>query len=142
MKGRVNLLEQLADLEHIQWWVWAADISATENISAKRASRWGSLFVPYKALPEDAQEQDKAWARKVLQIIEPLVDSLEAENKRLRAALEAWKTAAEAYRELHECESWEYTEAKYDEAQSCFGLAGRLTAEAEALTEALKEGKP
>jgi predicted ABC-type ATPase/SAM-dependent methyltransferase len=65
-----SVLEQLADLEHEQWRQWAKNIMDTEKITPARIDRWKTLFVPYSELSEESKEQDREWARKVLNITE------------------------------------------------------------------------
>ena len=63
-------LEQLADLEHQQWMAWAKALLKSEpGISKERKERWEKLFVPYSELSEDSKEQDRVYARKILEII-------------------------------------------------------------------------
>lgn len=64
-----TLLEKLAALEHDQWVEWASTIWATENISEERKQRWQKAFIPYSELSEEVKEQDRIWARKVLEVI-------------------------------------------------------------------------
>lgn len=63
-------LEELAALEHEQWRGWAQAILKKEpSISEARKERWKKLFVSYDQLSEKSKEQDRVYARKVLQII-------------------------------------------------------------------------
>ena len=61
------LLEQLAELEPEQWVAWARAVA--DEVSPERRRRWQAFFVPYAELPEDVKEQDRAWARKVLEAL-------------------------------------------------------------------------
>lgn len=64
-------LEQLASLEHDQWMEWTKALLKSEpGISKERKERWEKLFVPYKNLSEDSKEQDRVYARKILEIID------------------------------------------------------------------------
>ena len=58
------LLESLSDLEHKQWEHWRKYIEQKFNIPK---SDW--LLIDYKDLPEKIKEQDRVWARKVIDII-------------------------------------------------------------------------
>jgi hypothetical protein len=60
-------LERLAALEHEQWIEWSQQIAKTENISEKRLHRWHDLWVPYEDLPEETKEDDRIYARQVLE---------------------------------------------------------------------------
>jgi hypothetical protein len=63
-------LEQLASLEHDQWMEWAKALLKSEpGISKERKERWEKLFVPYSELTEESKEQDRIYARKILEII-------------------------------------------------------------------------
>ena len=62
-----ELLERLAELEHEQWAAWARAVAA--DVSPQRRARWQAFFVPYAELTEEAKEEDRAWARKVLAIL-------------------------------------------------------------------------
>jgi hypothetical protein len=65
----VQLLEALAALEHDQWVEWSKSIAKSEKLSPERMARWEKLWVPYDQLTEEQKEQDRVWARKVLDII-------------------------------------------------------------------------
>ena len=65
-----ELIEELAELEHKQWWDWAKNILETEDISKERSERWKKLFIPYDDLSEKEKDSDREWARKVLKIVE------------------------------------------------------------------------
>jgi hypothetical protein len=67
-----TLIERLADLEHQQWMHWAQALIATEpGLAAERVERWRASFVPYAALPDSLKDLDRAWARRVLTLLEP-----------------------------------------------------------------------
>lgn len=65
-----ELIEKFAALEHEQWVYWAKKILEEEDIDKERAARWKALFVPYTELEEADKEDDRKWARKVLDIVE------------------------------------------------------------------------
>jgi hypothetical protein len=67
-KGAKNLIEDLAELEHEQWIFWSKDIASKEKLSPERLERWKKLWIPYKDLTEEQKEQDRVWARKVLEV--------------------------------------------------------------------------
>lgn len=67
----VALLEALSDLEHQQWMKWARSIIDSEPISEARKQRWLTMMVDYKDLPDNIQEYDREWARKVMAITRP-----------------------------------------------------------------------
>ena len=61
------LLERLAALEHEQWVAWARSVDA--EVSPERRRRWQQYWVPYAELPEKVKDLDRAWARRVLEIL-------------------------------------------------------------------------
>ena len=68
-----QLIERLAALEHEQWMQWAETIMAKESISEERRKRWAGYMVPYADLSEEAKQQDRKWARRVVgEIVEVL----------------------------------------------------------------------
>lgn len=64
--GLESRLEELAEIEHDQWWKWAKTLMEKETLSKERIERWLKDMVPYKDLPEEVKEYDRKWARKVL----------------------------------------------------------------------------
>lgn len=81
-----ELLERLAELEHEQWVHWSKALAMQENISEERRKRWEQYWVPYSDLPEDVKESDRRWARKVLDIVMPIIGEL------MQALDECWDT--------------------------------------------------
>ncbi len=68
-----DLLEQLADLEHQQWAEMTKFILENENISFDRKIRWLILIdTPYSELTESQKEKDRKFARKVIELIDPM----------------------------------------------------------------------
>jgi hypothetical protein len=62
-----ELLERLAEVEHEQWMAWSQSVA--EEVSAERRQRWQMCWLPYEDLPEEMKEQDRIWARKVLEAL-------------------------------------------------------------------------
>ena len=62
-------VEKLAAIEYDQWIAWATRLLDTEKISEDRRLRWSCYMVPYDKLPDDVQEHDRVWARKILAAI-------------------------------------------------------------------------
>lgn len=60
-------LEALAAIEHEQWMEWANALMQRETLSEERCNRWLSLMVPYSHLPESSKDEDRKWARKVIE---------------------------------------------------------------------------
>ena len=64
-----ELLEKLADLEHNQWWEWSRDLSRKEELSKERLNRWDRLWTFYRFLSEKSKEQDRVYARKIIELL-------------------------------------------------------------------------
>jgi hypothetical protein len=62
-----TLIERLAELEHEQWVYWSKGVAA--EVSKERRRRWQSLWVPYDQLAENVKEEDRIWARKVVDLL-------------------------------------------------------------------------
>lgn len=97
-----DLLERLAELEHEQWMAWAKRIMETEPISEERRQRWQRYMVPYAELPEEVKEQDREWARKVLEVIGTgiLTSYIEAA---MRRAITKQLSNGDFYAKIPEC---------------------------------------
>ena len=65
-------IEALAAIEHDQWIEWAKAIAKSEKLSDDRVKRWETMYVPYAELSEEAKEQDRVYARKVLAALKKL----------------------------------------------------------------------
>ena len=83
-------LEELSDLEHVQWMEWSKTISGdlrkyveilekcddmypvqqVINLINDRIDRWEKFWVPYEDLTDEIQEYDREWARKVMAIMD------------------------------------------------------------------------
>jgi hypothetical protein len=74
-----EMLEKLAELEHLQWQSWSKSICShllldrspmrmRDRVLTKHDS-WELLWVPYDMLSEDMKEQDRIFARKVIEIL-------------------------------------------------------------------------
>ena len=86
-----DILEKLAELEHVQWCEWADvlsdDLSSLLKVIDKsdvelsddeqqlvlrvkdRLDKWDKLMIPYSDLPEEEKEKDRAYALKVKYIL-------------------------------------------------------------------------
>jgi len=64
-----EVLEKLAELEHAQWVRWSKNLDIKELLSDERIERWQKLWIPYSELSEEMKEEDRKWARYVLEII-------------------------------------------------------------------------
>ena len=63
-----ELLEELSKIEHDQWVEWSKSVSS--EVSDERKKRWQKYWVPYEDLSEDVKEQDRVYARKVLNAVD------------------------------------------------------------------------
>ncbi|MGG1445034.1 hypothetical protein ABE354_23880 [Brevibacillus laterosporus] len=63
-----EIIEKLAELEHEQWIKWSQSVAP--EVSPERRERWQTYWIPYSDLSEEVKEQDRVWARKVLEVIE------------------------------------------------------------------------
>ncbi len=69
-KMKNTWIERIAVIEHEQWITWSKQVAKTETISPTRLKRWKKYWIPYEQLPENVKEQDRKWARKVLEMVE------------------------------------------------------------------------
>jgi hypothetical protein len=67
MTTKNELLEKLAELEHRQWMSWVRAVG--KDVTPQQQAKWAPLMIPYSELSENSKEQDREWARKVLEII-------------------------------------------------------------------------
>lgn len=65
--SKQELLEELAKIEHDQWIEWSKAIQS--EVSEDRRNRWKKYWVDYDELSEDVKEQDRVYARKVLDVV-------------------------------------------------------------------------
>ena len=65
-----KMIEELSELEHVQWEEWSKDIAKEEDISKERLDRWKKDWVDYKKLDEKTKDFDREWADKVFDIID------------------------------------------------------------------------
>jgi hypothetical protein len=63
-----SLREQLAELEHEQWAHWTEYV--LDNLTSENIERWKKqIKTPYNSLTEKEKDSDRAWADKVIKII-------------------------------------------------------------------------
>ena len=61
------LLEKLSEIEHEQWMLWSKSVAS--EVSKDRRERWEKLWIPYSELSEEMKEEDRIFARKVIEVI-------------------------------------------------------------------------
>lgn len=63
-----NIIEKLANLEHIQWAHWTEYM--LNNLTDENINRWKQqIKTSYASLSEKEKESDREWARKALEIL-------------------------------------------------------------------------
>ena len=60
-----EVVERVAEVEHAQWVTWSKAVA--HEVSPERRARWAKYWIPYKDLPEEIKELDRAWARKAIE---------------------------------------------------------------------------
>ena len=60
-----DAVERVAEVEHAQWMAWSKAVA--HEVSPERRARWERYWVPYKDLPEEVKELDRAWARRAIE---------------------------------------------------------------------------
>lgn len=61
------LREELSEIEHNQWWRWAAWMAKNETVTPLRLKRWReNCFVPYHELSEHEKDKDRLQADLVI----------------------------------------------------------------------------
>lgn len=85
IENRVQLLEELSDLEHRQWMKLTKYYAESDEfeVSDKKLDHWRSIWKPYSELSGEQKDKDRKWGRKVLNIIE------EAEGVELNFSVDA-----------------------------------------------------
>ncbi len=72
--NKKELIEELSNLEHKQWMLWAKDILKSEDISEEREDRWEEdSFDSYKNLSEKQKDMDREWAEKVYDVVKKYI---------------------------------------------------------------------
>ncbi len=68
------MLEEVAKYVHEEMWVkWAKImLDAEPNISTERRERWEECFIPYEDLRDEVKELDRQFARKIIEITNPV----------------------------------------------------------------------
>lgn len=90
-----DIIEKLAAIEHKQWTHWMRSVVTSEAISMKRKERWFAGDKPYHELTEEQKEQDRIWARKVLELFKEEYDWKEefGNNLKREQLIDYWERA-------------------------------------------------
>lgn len=76
-----EILEKLSEIEHEQWMEWSKSVAS--EVSEQRKKRWEKYWIPYKDLTDEVKEQDRKYAKKVLNIFHSdQIDKVELINKK------------------------------------------------------------
>ena len=67
--NKIELREELAELEHQQWKFWAHHLISHGLIPDEIKEMWLNNFKPYLELSEIEKDKDREWADKVLKIL-------------------------------------------------------------------------
>jgi len=67
---RKELREKLAALEHEQWMKWSVALENQAKLPPEVIHRWAYYQRPYEDLDEASKDIDRAWADKVLELID------------------------------------------------------------------------
>jgi hypothetical protein len=64
----MNVLEQLAEMEHNQWISWASSVIKEHgrDLPISVREKWLKNMLPYEFLSEEEKEKDRIWARKII----------------------------------------------------------------------------
>ncbi len=62
-----SLLEELSAIEHDQWIEWSKSVAP--EVSKERKKRWEKYWIDYEDLLDDVKEQDREYARKVIDVV-------------------------------------------------------------------------
>jgi len=63
-----QLIEELSNVEHIQWMSWAAAIE--KYVPKEIAERWKKNWKPYNQLSEDEKDKDRRWAMCIYSVLQ------------------------------------------------------------------------
>jgi hypothetical protein len=70
-----ELLEELSDLEHVQWTYWTEHL--LKNNDETHRKQWNrQIEIDYKDLTEKEKDGDREWAEKVLKIVKKYKDKI------------------------------------------------------------------
>jgi len=59
----------VAEFMHEVWCEWSETIAKEEQLSPERMRRWRSYWVPFNQLDEEAQEIDRKYADRLLEVL-------------------------------------------------------------------------
>ena len=77
-----TLRETLARLEHEQWCEWSRSLAESEELEPARLAAWSERWVPYADLSEADKDLDRAYADRVIQLLESSGMKLSSEKGR------------------------------------------------------------
>jgi len=71
-----RLIEVLAKLKHFQWFEWSKKQARSKNVSDKITQLWRKNWILYEELPEDVKDQYRVYAKRIVDQLEELTESL------------------------------------------------------------------
>ena len=77
-----SLRETLARLEHDQWCEWSRSLAESEALEPARLAAWRERWVPYAELSEADKDLDRAYADRVIRLLESSGMTLTSEKGR------------------------------------------------------------
>lgn len=83
------LIEELAEIEHDQWWSWTKElekIHRTDPAWQYIFEQWSKSWIPYCQLSEGQKDMDRVWARKVIEVFLKHMSLLKSKNAGLDKA--------------------------------------------------------
>jgi hypothetical protein len=76
------LRETLAGLEHDQWCEWSRSLAESEELEPARLAAWRARWVPYGELSEADKDLDRAYADRVIRLLESTGVTLSSDRVR------------------------------------------------------------
>lgn len=77
------LIEELANLEHEQWWFWTKELEKQHRTDPEWQyvfEQWSKSWIPYNQLSEGQKDMDRVWARKVIEVFLKHTSLLKKQN--------------------------------------------------------------
>lgn len=91
-----KFLNNLAELEHIQWLEWTSDVRRNNKLSARTLERWDSFSVPFEELSDEDKLDDYQYARVVLKLFKEILNE-ELEQSKIKTYRKITTVTAELF---------------------------------------------
>lgn len=69
MINYLKTLDTIAEIKHQLWVKWSKDVVSTEKLSNDQIKHWKKSWKSYDNLPEEAKEEYREWAEKILTLV-------------------------------------------------------------------------